>query len=123
VFDYAITAEGIPRQFIHQKNVMAIIVKTNNPGALLKTIISAIDNNDIETWEYDGDGDFIHTPDQWKGLAWLRPKTYLGELRFGNFRAENVEMSNVVYGVYHGRFIEMQAFAKKPSQIISKILQ
>ena len=53
---------------------MAIIIKTNNPSGLLKAIYKAIDDKEIETWIYDADKDFTHTPDQWKNKAWLRPK-------------------------------------------------
>jgi len=86
---------------------MAIIVKTGNPTELLKSIKRAIDNKKIETWEYDTDGDFIHTPDQWKGKAWLRPKIYIEELRFGILKQKDISLSKTIYGVYHGRFIEM----------------
>jgi hypothetical protein len=85
---------------------MAIIVKTNNPSGLLSAIHKAIDDNKVETWSYDRDGDFTHTPAQWKGQAWLRPRTYAGELRFGIIKRQDVDLSKLIYGVYHGRFIE-----------------
>jgi len=86
---------------------MAVIVKTGDPAGLLKKIKKAIDDKHIETWSYDSDGDFTHTPEQWKGKAWLRPKIYTGELRFGILKQTSINMSKIVYGVYHGRFIEM----------------
>lgn len=86
---------------------MAILVKTQNPAGLLKAIKKAIDDENIDTWSYDNDGDFTHTPEQWKNKAWLRPKIYEGELRFGILKQKNVELKKVIYGVYHGRFIEM----------------
>lgn len=86
---------------------MAVIVKTNNPAGLLKAVKKAIDNKDVETWSYDEDGDFTHTPVQWSFKAWLSPKVYSGELRFGIVARKDTAMSKVVYGVYHGRFIEM----------------
>ncbi len=86
---------------------MAIIVKTNDPSGLLKAIYKAIDDNKVETWAYDTDKDFTHVPDQWRNKAWLRPKVYTGELRFGILGQKNVQMSKTIYGVYHGRFIEM----------------
>ncbi len=86
---------------------MAIIVKTPKPADLLKAIKSAIDKEEIDTWSYDRDGDFTHTPNQWKNKAWLIPKVYDGELRFGILPPTDVELSKVIYGVYHGRFIEM----------------
>jgi hypothetical protein len=86
---------------------MAIIVKTNNPSGLLKAIYKAIDDKKIETWAYDTDKDFTHVPDQWKNKAWLSPKIYTGELRLGIIGQKNTTMSKLIYGVYHGRFIEM----------------
>jgi hypothetical protein len=86
---------------------MAIIVKTNNPSGLLKAIYKAIDDNEVETWAYDADKDFTHIPPQWKNKAWLRPEVHIGELRFGIMGQKDVRMSKTIYGVYHGRFIEM----------------
>ncbi|MET4138120.1 hypothetical protein [Pedobacter sp. UYP1] len=86
---------------------MAIIIETNAPADLLAAIKKEIDEEKIETWSYDADGDFTHTPEQWRYDAWLRPKIYVGELRFGILKNENIDMSTIIYGVYHGRFIEM----------------
>ncbi len=76
---------------------MAIIVRTNKPSALLQAIYKDIDDNKIETWSYDKDGDFTHTPDQWKNKAWLRPKVYNGELRFGIVPQRAVKLSTLIY--------------------------
>lgn len=86
---------------------MAIIIKTKNPSGLLKSIKSKIDDKKIDTWSYDSDGDFTHTPDQWKNKAWLRPKVYSGELRFGILGVKNEKLKTFTYGLFHGRFIEM----------------
>jgi hypothetical protein len=86
---------------------MALIIQTANPSALLAAIRTEIDSKEVETWEYDDDGDFTHTPVQWKNRAWLRPQTGTGMLRFGFLGPRNVEMTKLIYGVYHGRFIEM----------------
>lgn len=86
---------------------MAIIVQTNNPTGLLASIKKAIDNKEVETWSYDNDGDFTHTPEQWHKKAWLRPRIYPNELRFGILGPKDVKLSKTIYGVYHGRFIEM----------------
>jgi hypothetical protein len=56
---------------------------------------------------YDRDGDFTHTPDQWKGKAWLRPYVQQGVLLFGLIGQQGVPMTKGIYGVYHGRFVEM----------------
>ncbi len=86
---------------------MAIVVYTPDPMALLKAIKKNIDERKIDTWKYDKDGDFTHLPDQWENKAWLRPYVSSGILQFGLLGQINVEMTKVVYGVYHGRFIEM----------------
>ena len=86
---------------------MAIIVTTEKPRALLKSIKAQIDAGDIETWIYDSDGDFTHAPKQWIQKAWLRPSVETGELVFRIISPANTKMSRTVYAVYHGRFIEM----------------
>ncbi|MEO8583314.1 MAG: hypothetical protein ABI415_05930 [Flavitalea sp.] len=86
---------------------MAIFIKTTDPQALLAAIYKAIDNDKIVTWAYDKEGDFTHMTDQWKNLAWLHPVVLPGELRLGIVKAKDTKMTNVVFGVYHGRFIEM----------------
>ena len=86
---------------------MALIIATAKPSALLAAIKKEIDNKKIDTWEYDADGDFTHTPDQWKKKAWLRPVVQQGVLLFGLLGPKGVTMKKDIYGVYHGRFIEM----------------
>jgi hypothetical protein len=86
---------------------MAVIIKTSNPSGLLQAIYKAIDSKKIETWVYDKDKDLTHEPMQWKNEAWFRPKIYNGELRFGILKQKDKTMSKIIYGLYHGRFIEM----------------
>jgi hypothetical protein len=86
---------------------MALFIKTDNPSGLLTAIKKAIDEETIDTWSYDKDGDFTHIPTQWNKKAWLRPKIITGELQFGLLGQENVKLSKLIYGVYHGRYIEM----------------
>jgi hypothetical protein len=89
---------------------MALIVNTSNPAGLLAAIRKGIDDGHIVTWSYDADGDFTHTPDQWKNRAWLRPvvsTAHADELRFKILKQQGIDMPSVVYAVYHGRFIEM----------------
>jgi len=86
---------------------MALSVKTDNPSGLLSSIKKAIDDNVVVTWSYDKDGDFTHTPDQWRNKAWLRPKTETGELRFVIIEPKDTKTTKMVSGIYHGRFIEM----------------
>ncbi|MFB9841107.1 hypothetical protein [Mucilaginibacter ginsenosidivorans] len=86
---------------------MSLIIRTTNPAGLLSEIKAAIDKKTVETWEYDSDGDFTHTPPQWYKKAYLRPKVAPGELQFGILGIKGTKLSKEIYGVYHGRFIEM----------------
>jgi len=86
---------------------MAIHLKTTTPKKLLAAYKKAIDDGTVDTWSYDSDGDFTHTPDQWIRKAWLRPKIIeRNELVFSILAPKEVKLSNIVYAVYHGRFIE-----------------
>jgi hypothetical protein len=86
---------------------MALRFITNTPNKLLSTFKKAIDDGHVDTWSYDKDGDFTHTPPQWNKLAWLRPSVVDGEkLIFKIIRPQNSTVSTEVYAVYHGRFIE-----------------
>ncbi len=85
---------------------MAIEFKTSNPKKLLEDYKKAIDDGVIATWSYDQDDDFTHTPSQWKNKAWLRPKVKDGKLVFVIIKQKNVNISSLIYAVYHGRFIE-----------------
>lgn len=85
---------------------MAVNFATSDPKGLLAAFKKAIDQGHVVTWSYDKDGDFTHTPEQWKNQAWLRPSISDGYLIM-NFVANNkVKTTKTVYGVYHGRFIE-----------------
>lgn len=86
---------------------MAIIVTTSTPKKLLLDIKAAIDEKHVETWQYDSDGDFTHSPDQWNRRAWFRPEVDTSGLVLKILTPRNTTMSKTVYAVYHGRFIEM----------------
>jgi len=88
---------------------MALFVIAPNPRGLLKLIRSEIDQGRIDTWAYDKDGDFTHTASsgQWTNQAWLRPSVTSEMLMFGIIGRTNVVLTNEVYAVFHGRFIEM----------------
>lgn len=86
--------------------LMSILIKTSDPTGLLAVFKKGINNGTIVTWSYDQDGDFTHTPDQWKNKAWLRPSTASGELSFSIIGPKSTNLSSLVYAVYHGRFIE-----------------
>jgi hypothetical protein len=86
---------------------MAIRVTSSQPANLLAAIKKAIDARKVDTWGYDSDGDFTHTPPQWAKKAWLRPTVQSGALVFNILNPRGMDMTKEVYGVYHGRFIEM----------------
>jgi hypothetical protein len=86
---------------------MSLVVETSEAKALLAAIKNYIDEGHIKTWEYDEDGDFTHTAEQWKKKAWLRPSVEQGRLSFELLKANNVPLTNTIYGIYHGRFTEM----------------
>lgn len=86
---------------------MAIHFKTKTPKKLLATYKKAVDDGHVDTWQYDGDGDFTHTAEQWIRKAWLRPKVVEGtELVFYILKPTDTKLSTEVYAIYHGRFIE-----------------
>jgi len=86
---------------------MSVNVDTNNGQALLAAIRAAIDSGRIQTWAYDSDGDFTHTASQWNRRAWLRPSVSFGGLTFNILGPQGMGVSREIYGIYHGRFIEM----------------
>jgi hypothetical protein len=86
---------------------MSVSVITVKPKTLLTAIKKAIDDKKVVTWEYDSDGDFTHSPEQWKNKAWFKSKVLEGRLVFGIAGQAKVNTSTEVYAVYHGRFIEM----------------
>jgi hypothetical protein len=86
---------------------MAIAINSAAPVALLRAIERSIDENHIETWSYDEDGDFTHSVAQWNRRAWLRPVVQEGCLILNILPPRGQKLSKEVYAVYHGRFIEM----------------
>lgn len=86
---------------------MTVLISVADPSALLKSIKAHIDNKNVETWAYDSQGDFYHTPSQWAYQAWLRPLIEPGTLNFKLIQRKDTQLTKVVYGVYHGRFVEM----------------
>jgi len=86
---------------------MTIRIRTTDPTGLLNAIKLAIRNGQIETWSYDSDDDFTHTAKQWNLQAWLRPSISTEALVLSIFTPPGVTLTKEVYGIYHGRFIEM----------------
>jgi hypothetical protein len=86
---------------------MAVTVNAPKPNALLSAIKQAIDERKIQTWTYDSDGDFTHSAQQWNREAWFRPSVAQGALIFNIIPPQGKSVSTEIYGIYHGRFIEM----------------
>lgn len=87
---------------------MAIKLKLSiSPSFALSILKRKIDKNEIETWEYDEDGDFTHTAFQWKNKAWFTPTYKDDKLDFGIIGRKETKMTMMEYSVYHGRFTEM----------------
>ncbi|SRR5437667_6655734 len=86
---------------------MAIIVTTGNANTIVSSIKAFIDDGTIDTWEYDEDGDFTHTPNQWRQKAWFRARIEDGKITFHILTPTKTTMSRTTYAIYHGRFIEM----------------
>ncbi|KQT57472.1 MULTISPECIES: hypothetical protein [unclassified Aureimonas] len=85
---------------------MSVTFMTSNPKALLAKFKKAIDEKDVATWSYDGDGDFTHDTDQWRSKAWMRPELLSDRLNFSILAPKDGGMTKTVYGIYHGRLIE-----------------
>jgi hypothetical protein len=85
---------------------MSIRAFSDDSASLLARIKTLIKSGHIATWECDSDGDFTHSPAQWKNKAWLRPEVQDDNLRLA-ILGTKAGLSREVYAVYHGRFIEM----------------
>ena len=91
---------------------MALILKIKNgyaPSIIVDSIKNLIDNGEIDTWSYDVDGDFTHSPKQWMRRSWLRPDAddTNSTLSFWIIGNKNEPMTKTMYAIYHGRFAEM----------------
>jgi hypothetical protein len=86
---------------------MAVRVFCRNPNELLGKIKASAQSGSLETWTVDSDGDFTHSPAQWKNSAWLRPRIEDDRIVFNILAPTGTRMDRTVYAVYHGRFIEM----------------
>ncbi len=86
---------------------MAVIVTCGSPSALLQEVKAAIQGGSVDTWFVDSDGDLTHSPPQWRNQAWFRPRLEQGRLVFYILGKKGQAMTKPLYGVYHGRLIEM----------------
>ncbi|HXX21406.1 MAG TPA: hypothetical protein VEJ46_18560 [Candidatus Acidoferrum sp.] len=103
---------------------MAIIVNAANPSGLLSEIKSAVSRGTVPTWSVDEDGDFTHSPEQWRLKAWFRPRLTASGIVFSILTPKGTNMSRTIYGTYHGRFIEMllNHFDEKFQQAVATAL-
>lgn len=87
---------------------MALVVTPKeSPDTLLQQIKAMMNTSAIDTWSMDSDGDFTHTPPQWKHKGWFRPSIDGNVLVF-KFLGNTAEITTKeIYGIYHGRFLEM----------------
>jgi hypothetical protein len=88
---------------------MAVRLFTGDASSLLSAIRVAIDKGRVDTWSYDSDGDFTHTTHdrQWVGKAYLKPRQLSDRLVLNIIMRCEDDKKRAVYGVFHGRFIEM----------------
>ena len=86
--------------------IMAVHLLTKTPAKLLESFKEAIKKGRVVTWAYDADGDFTHTPEQWKNAAWFRPAIQSGRLVMRIVKPQGKILTREVYGIYHGRIIE-----------------
>lgn len=86
---------------------MAISVSTHDPKELLEKLKKAVSDGDVTTWKVDSDGHFEYVADQYAGKAWFAPTVLDGMLVFGLVGEAGVTMKKTIYGVYHGRFVQM----------------
>ena len=88
---------------------MAIIIKTNNPSALLDAIYDNIDSRRLDKWQRTNDGRLTLSALLWKNEAWFRPQIWVdeNELRFGLVkRKDRKHISSKLYTHFHTRFVE-----------------
>jgi len=85
---------------------MSVRILATDPASLLRNIYKAIDDRKIVTWQYDKDGDFTHSAEQWRYKAWFRPKIETNALVLTIMPPKDIPLSTEVYAIYHGRFIE-----------------
>jgi hypothetical protein len=86
---------------------MSVRVLCSNPQQLVNEIKAAIRAGKVVTWELDSDGDFTHTPEQWKNKAWFHAVLESDKVIFRILGRKSHRMTTGEYAAYHGHFIEM----------------
>jgi hypothetical protein len=90
---------------------MSITFNTTQPTTLLAMFTAAIEQTDLKgkitTWERTADGlYYTHRAPEWHKKAFLKPRTQSNQLTFNIIKPQNMNVSRVVYGYYHGHLIE-----------------
>jgi hypothetical protein len=90
---------------------LAIYFATDKAQTLLNQFIAKIDQTEakgkITTWEKSGDGKYYtHTSAEWRHKAWIKPTVESTRLVFNIIKPQNANITEVVYGYYHGHLIE-----------------
>lgn len=86
---------------------MAIIIKTNSNKNIVSDIKTKIDQGTIDSWLYDGDGDFTHASEQWGARAWFRASVDDCNVSFTIIGRKQTKLTIEEYSVYHGKFVSM----------------
>lgn len=88
---------------------MAIRIFTEKPKSFVTAIRTAIDDDQVRTWDYDAKGRFNHTAPQWSGSAVITPSIVDGKsITFLIQYADGKQnFPDGAYAVFQGRFVEM----------------
>lgn len=89
---------------------MAVQVTTGDGANVLKDIAKQIDEGKIQTWRYidqNGVRYYTHSAEQWDGKAWLKASLSGPGLVFNIIPSKDKTIDRVVYGIFHGRMVEM----------------
>ena len=84
---------------------MAILLRTSHPQTVIDGIKRKIDFNQITSWSYDEDGDFVFVEEGI--IAWMRPVILVTRVDFYVIGRNDTEMSLKEYAKFHSRFVEM----------------
>ena len=84
---------------------MAILIRTKHAQSIICRLKEQINNNQIPSWAYDDDGDFMSMDGS--VVAWMRPVVKSNRLDFYVIGRKDMEISIEEYAVFHSRFVEM----------------
>ena len=85
---------------------MAIILNIEQPEELLADLKRKIENRQIDSWLFDGDGDFTCLSSNLENKAWFHPNIVSNDkLVFGILGRKNVLMTMLEYSLYHSHMV------------------